>query len=506
MMSNETGATAPKGLVGFLLGGLRPAILVLAIYFGLSIILRLSLPNSLTLDEAEQSLFSQYWLLGYGPQPPFFNWVQNLFVDLLGISVFALALPKFLTLLLCYLFYGLAAREIDGRPSITVLAMMSLLTLPQVSYMPQQDLTHTVALLMATSLFLFALFRTLNRPSLVSYLLLGAAIGIGTISKYNFVLLPAATVIAVFCDKGWRPRLFDWRVLVTAVLALAIILPHAAWLLDHVGMATAGTLEKMGDEGQEHGFARVMKALLSLLLACIAFGALSVVALAIAARLRSVAPVAGTKDRFTSLIGRIMLLSLAGVVLVILMTDTGKITERWLDPYLLVLPLYLVLKLDRSGFDMPLIFRRLVPFFLVLMVVTLLPFAGKTWTAGLTGAANRVNIPFADAADRLRGEDMPVAIIAGDMHLAGNMRMQFPELPVINLKEPPGAFPDRLILGSPILVVWYLKPGHDAGATPDLSKIPAAEGRRLSAPETLHLPYYFSNGRRQLDLGYAWLR
>lgn len=353
MMSKETGARAPKGLAGFLLGGLRPAILVLAIYFGLSIVLRLSLPNSLTLDEAEQSLFSQYWLLGYGPQPPFFNWVQNLFVDLLGVSLFALALPKFLSLLLCYVFYGLAVREVDGRPSIIVLAMMGLLTLPQVSYMPQQDLTHTVALLMATSLFLFGLFRTLNRPSLFSYAVLGVAIGIGTISKYNFVILPAATVIAVFCDRGWRPRLFDWRVLVAGILALAIIVPHALWLLDHVGMATHGTLTKMGDESGRHGASRIVKGLISLVLACIAFGGLTVVALAIAARVKSLAPIAGAQDRFTRLTGRIMAISLVGVIIVILVTDTTRITERWLDPYLLLLPLYLALKLDRAAMTCP---------------------------------------------------------------------------------------------------------------------------------------------------------
>jgi lipopolysaccharide core galacturonosyltransferase RgtA len=506
MMSNETGVKAQKGLAAFLLGGFRPAVMFLALYFAASVILRLSLPNSLTLDEAEQSLVSQYWLLGYGPQPPFFNWLQHLFVDAIGISVLALALPKYLTLLLCYVFYGLAAREIDQRPSIVAFAMMSLLTLPQVSYMPQQDLTHTIAVLMATALFLFGLFRTLQRPSLLSYTVLGIAIGIGTISKYNFVLLPAAAMIAVFCDAGWRRRLFDWRVLVTAVLALAIILPHAAWLVGHLTMATAGTLSKMIDANAPHGAIRILKAFLSLVLACIAFGALSVVALAIAARVRGLAPLSSGTDRFTRLVGRMMLLSLAGVVIVILVAGTTKITERWLDPYLLVLPLYLVLKLDRAGFDMPLVFKRLVPFFVVLMVVTLIPLAGRTLTAGLTGASNRINIPFADAADRLRGEAMPVAIIADGMHLAGNMRMQFPDLPVINGQQAVGTFPDRLVLGSPILVVWYLRSSQDTGVAPDLSAIPAAQGRRLSPPETLHLPYYFSNGREQLDLGYAWLR
>ncbi len=197
----------PGRLATFLAAGLWPATLFLGAYFLLSIAVRLILPNALTLDEAEQTLFSQYWLAGYGPQPPFYNWVQNAFVSVIGISLFSLTLPKFLMLLLCYVFYGLAARELDARPGFTAMAMLSLLTLPQLSYMPQQDLTHTVAALMATSLFLYGLLRTLNRGDWQGYVVLGLAMGIGTISKYNFVLLPASAIIAVFCDREWRGRL-----------------------------------------------------------------------------------------------------------------------------------------------------------------------------------------------------------------------------------------------------------------------------------------------------------
>lgn len=107
-MDRESGAIfaredlkEPGRLTRFLSRGLWANALFLGIYFALSIAVRLILPNSLTLDEAEQSLFSQYWLAGYGPQPPFYNWVQNAFVRVMGISLFSLMLPKFLMLFLC---------------------------------------------------------------------------------------------------------------------------------------------------------------------------------------------------------------------------------------------------------------------------------------------------------------------------------------------------------------------------------------------------------------------
>ena len=113
--------------------------------------------------------------------------------------------------------------------------------------MAQQDLTHTVALLCATSLFLFGFFRTLERPSLLSYLVLGIATGIGVISKYNFALMPFIAIAAAIPDREWRRRIFDWRILPALVIALAITLPHLLWLYQNMEVASAGTLSKMVD-------------------------------------------------------------------------------------------------------------------------------------------------------------------------------------------------------------------------------------------------------------------
>jgi 4-amino-4-deoxy-L-arabinose transferase-like glycosyltransferase len=506
--NGAAGTPAVSGRIGKLANvlerGLWPIFAFIGVYCTVSLLVRLALPNALTLDEAEQSLFSQYWLLGYGPQPPFFNWVQNAVVSVLGVSLFALALPKFTMLFLAYVFFGLAARELDRRPGFVAVATLSLLTLPQVSYMPQQDLTHTVAVLMATSLFLYGLFRTLKRPDWQSYLILGLAAGIGTISKYNFVMLPAATFIAVVADRQWRNRLLDPRFVLSAAVGLFVVLPHTLWLLGNLDLASAGTIGKMVEANAPQGVTRIIRALGSLALACIAFGALTVIILGLAFK-HSFKQCLSTGTPETRLLGRIMLISLLGVVIVIIVAGTTKITERWLDPYLMVLPLYLLLKLDHVGADVEQSLGRLMPVFLVIMVITLLPLPGKTVTGGLTGSYTRINYPFAAVADALEAEGEPAIIVAAGMHLAGNMRMQFPDVPVINSEQAIAGFPPPEAMKAPVLAIWVQDVSDHADHVPiDLSQVNPL-GLVQSSPKSLALPFSYGDGKTELKLGYVWL-
>ncbi|MBW8786161.1 MAG: glycosyltransferase family 39 protein, partial [Rhizobium leguminosarum] len=246
---------------------IRTAGLLLAAYFVLNIALRISLPHSLELDEAEQSFFSQYLLAGYGPQPPFYNWMQYAVVSVTGMSIGALIVPKNILLFLSYLFYGLAGRRALKNEALAAVGMLALLTLPQVSYMAQQDLTHTTALLFASSLFLYGFFRTLDRPDIGSYLLLGLATGIGLISKYNFALMPVVALIAILPDSEWRRRALDWRMLAAAAVTLVIVLPHAIWLQGNLAFASSDTLVKMAAGSEPAGAVRIGKGLLAFLVA-----------------------------------------------------------------------------------------------------------------------------------------------------------------------------------------------------------------------------------------------
>jgi hypothetical protein len=483
--------------------GLRPACILLIFYFALSALVRIVLPNGLTLDEAEQSLFSQFWLLGYGPQPPFYNWVQNAVVAVGGISLAALTLPKFVMLLLCYVFYGMAARQIDARPGFASLAMLSLLTLPQLSFMPQQDLTHTVAVLMATSLFLYGLFRALTRSDWQAFLIVGLAAGIGCISKYNFVLLPVAALLAIASDSHWRARLLDIRLFISVIVAAAIILPHALWLVGHVDLASSGTLSKMAASGQPGSAGRIAKAVLSLVVACLAFGGLTVAILGLAYRRRfGEAWAAG--DAWTRLLGRMMLFSLAGVVVVIIATGTTKITERWLDPYLLILPLWLLLKFERGGADTRASLPRLFPAFAVILAVTLLSVPGKTLLAGFTGSYSRINQPMSDIADALHRSGEPSLILADTQHLAGNMRLQFPSAAVERLEDWQHAIASYP--KGPVLLVWGADDEVGAAPPEELDAILQGRAATISQAERIERPYRFSFGRRLFSVNYLWLR
>ncbi|WP_454848799.1 glycosyltransferase family 39 protein [Rhizobium binxianense] len=484
---------------------LKAASLLLAAYFLLNIALRMLLPHALELDEAEQSFFSQYLLPGYGPQPPFYNWLQYAVVSLAGMSMWALVVPKNILLFLCYVFYGLAAREALKEKGLSAIAMLSLVTLPQVSYMAQQDLTHSVAVLLATSLFLYGFFRTLERPSIGSYLVIGLATGIGIISKYNFALMPVAALIAVLPDREWRGRLLDWRMLILAVAALVVVLPHALWLRDNFAFASTGTLEKMIDSHGPTGIARVTKGLGAFLVAIVAFAALPVILFAATFRSQFFHALSAG-NRWTRMLERLMLASLAGIVVVILLTGATTIRERWLNPFLLVLPIYFFLKMQAAGFDLSAGLRRLRPVVPVLMACVLAALAFRVVGAGLVGSYSRPNAPIADFVRAVTRQASPVLVIASDPYVAGNLRLQLPEVPVVIPDFPAPGIPTYATARGPVLVAWRGRRTADSAMPETFSDALAEAGIRLPEIGSLALPYSFGRPGDTFALGYSWVQ
>ena len=224
--------------------------LLLAGYFAVNLLVRLAMPGTLEFDEGQQLFFGQWIAIGYDSQPPFYNWLQYGIIQLLGSSVLALAVLKNLMLFLSYLLFGLTAHAIIRDRVLAVIATLALITFPHISYEAQRDLSHTVALLFAACMFFFFFVRALQRPTVFHYAMTGVSIGIGILSKYNFVLLPLAAAIALLPDRQLRRRLFDWRTLLMVAVAAAIVTPHALWFLDHVRTATAETIQKLTDDAE----------------------------------------------------------------------------------------------------------------------------------------------------------------------------------------------------------------------------------------------------------------
>ncbi|MBB2710156.1 glycosyltransferase family 39 protein [Rhizobium sophoriradicis] len=487
---------------------IKTAALLLAAYFVLNIALRITLPHSLELDEAEQSFFSQYLLAGYGPQPPFYNWMQYAIVSVTGMSIGALVVPKNILLFLCYLFYGLAGREALKDQALAAIGMLALITLPQVSYMAQQDLTHTTALLFASSLFLYGFFRTLDRPGVGSYLLLGLATGIGLISKYNFALMPVVALIAILPDAEWRRRALDWRMLIAVAVALVIVLPHAIWLQGNLAFASSDTLVKMAAGNEPAGIARIGKGLLAFLIAILAFAALPVAIFAAAFR-RDFVRALSARNRWTGMMERMMLASLAGIALIVLFTGSTTVRERWLDPFLLVLPIYFLAKMKAAGLDFSAGLRRFRPVVPVLMACVLVALGFRVVGAGLIGTYSRPNVPMADLVREMTRQAEPALVIASDPYVAGNMRMQLPHVPVVIPDFPVAGIPAYTTAGGPVLIVWRGKKtatAADAVMPERFSSALTAAGIAPQEIGALSLPYYFGRQGDNFALGYAWVR
>lgn len=487
---------------------IKTAGLLLAAYFALNIVLRIALPHSLELDEAEQSFFSQYLLAGYGPQPPFYNWMQYAVVSLTGMSIGALIVPKNILLFLSYLFYGLAGRRVLKDQTLAAIAMLALITLPQVSYMAQQDLTHTTALLFASALFLYGFFRTLDRPEMGSYLLLGLATGIGLISKYNFALMPVAALIAILPDSEWRRRALDWRLLAAIAVALVIVLPHAIWLRNNLAFASSDTLVKMAAGNEPAGMVRAGKGLLAFLVAIIAFAALPVAIFAGTFR-RDFIRALSAGNRWTGMMERMMLASLAGIALIVLFTGSTTVRERWLDPFLLVLPIYLLAKMQAAGIDLSAGLRRLRPLLPVLMACVLIALGLRVVGAGLIGTYARPNVPMAGFSREMTRQGQPALVIASDTYVGGNMRLQFPDVPVVIPDFPIPGIPAYDEAKGPVLIVWRGKKTATAADAVMPDRFTSALTAAGIAPReigSLSLPYYFGRQGDNFALGYAWAR
>ncbi len=163
----------------------QPGVIVWAVlaYFILCVIMRVLRSDSLQNDEAEQAFLSQMLLLGYGRQPPLYDWLQIGMNALFGLSVATLSALKNSLLFLCCIFYGLAARQVMEDRRLPLIAMLGLLMVPSISVLAQRDLTHAIATLCFVSLFLLAFLKTLDRPSLGSYILLGLTVGLGFLTN-----------------------------------------------------------------------------------------------------------------------------------------------------------------------------------------------------------------------------------------------------------------------------------------------------------------------------------
>jgi 4-amino-4-deoxy-L-arabinose transferase-like glycosyltransferase len=405
---------------------------LLAGYFLIQLIVRLSMPDSLDLDEAEQVYQSQWWLLGYGPQPPLYNWLQQLFIAVFGSQVLALSLFKNLLLFSTWSFLYLVARRILGANRLAALVTLSLVFIPQISWESQRDLSHSVLVTTLSILTIFQGIKLLDQPDLKNYLIFGLIVGLGCNAKYSYLLFVAALFLAAFSLEDIRKLLLRPALIPAALLALAICAPHWWWLFGNLDLAAESTISKLMRPADESFMTLRWQGVLSLLTASFQFIALFALVFGIFF-LRKESRYSGERPLLERLILRYFIALLAIFLVFILFTGVNFIKDRWMQPLMLAAPLAAFLIWGRQsasghhGYGLTaLVFMMLIPFLLILRVVAI----------DLTGSPERLNLPYSEFVAEAFPGNKPAVVLTERVRTAGNIRLQMPDTRVLTAERP----------------------------------------------------------------------
>ncbi len=416
--------------------------------------LRMVYAGSVEPDDADLVLFSQSVAWGYSDQAPLYSWLCEVAFAVFGVGVVAITVVRTLILAVTLWWLDAAAQLVCPDRRMALLAMYSVLLIPSLSWHALAYLTHTNLALALCGATLYAFLRLLRDGRTLDYLLFGSAVGLGFITKYTFVWFPVALILAGLTLPEGRRRVLDWRTALAAVVCLALIAPHLVWLKEHLDTIRHILAVKTSRGELEHAgyFARAGRGLQDAAInAVLIAGPLAVVLKLFFPKTRPTSP-EPDRELFRKLLGRFFLATVAVVMLQILVLGAARFHERWLQPFAVVFPLWLVSRIDPTALQAKRVkaFVGLLVFFAVGYTVARAVQVG--WFVDMPRGAYPMRMDFSELAEQITAEvgDSP-AVLTPEREIGGNLLLHLPQAKVACTASP--AYPIDLGTG-PIVIVW----------------------------------------------------
>ena len=449
---------------------LRTLVIGLGLYFAAQVLIRVVTSAALEMDEAEQVFLTQWFLFGYSPKPPLnpkpplYTWLQLAFFQIFGVSVFALSFLKNLLLFLTFVFVFLSARLLTGNVRLAVLTTLSLFLFPQIAWESQRDLTHSVlAMMLGAATLLGALYVSRAR-TLSSYILFGGLLGLGTMSKYTFLIFASALLLGLLLTPDTRAMILDRRILATLAVSVLVTLPHLLWWWSHVQEASSyiGRLPQAGDTTRLQAVGAFLRAIASFLaIPCLAYVLLFPSGFRPSRWVRATRGQLGLLDRVL-----VLVLAIFGAIAVLLVL--GRVNQRWLQPLLWFFPIAFFAHLPPEAVSERAwrwCVRGAVAVAAIILVASPVRVVGLSLIDRYTPFAEtaeyrffrypaRFNYPFEAIAEEVRKHGFDKGVIVAETGvLAGNMRLQFPDSLVAAPRRMPVDVRDE-VLGKPVVAIW----------------------------------------------------
>lgn len=254
----------------------RPMTVHVMVLFMMSIywLVRMFAFSGLSADEAEQVLFAQSFQWGYDvANPPLYTWILIALFKIFGKSAAVVLLFKFALLYAIYASLFQAARLILGeeRRLDAALVGLSPVLFFFVSWHSIFNYSHSLL----NALFVIVTFIAFEKVAATRqarwYALFGLAIGIGLLSKYAFALFVLALVVATISTKSLRMTLISPKIVLTALIAMAVVAPHAVWMLESRDLVDHAIAYKLQTQTDAAYLETVGKGLWNLVRATFAF-------------------------------------------------------------------------------------------------------------------------------------------------------------------------------------------------------------------------------------------
>ncbi|HWR57320.1 MAG TPA: glycosyltransferase family 39 protein, partial [Thermodesulfovibrionales bacterium] len=147
---------------------------------------RLLVSSSMEADESEQFLDSSVLSIGYLQHAPLYTWIVKGAFLMFGRSLVTLLIIKYSLIFSLYFILFLIARHFwDTRESLIITG--ALLLFPTYSYEAHRDLSHTILVSVMAAATCLLYIGMMKKEKTIYYPIAGIFIGLGILSKYNFV-------------------------------------------------------------------------------------------------------------------------------------------------------------------------------------------------------------------------------------------------------------------------------------------------------------------------------
>ncbi|PHN93118.1 hypothetical protein CSC80_13500 [Maribacter sp. 6B07] len=382
--------------------------------------------SALELEDAEQAYYSQWLRWGYDDQPPLYTWLQYGFNTVFGVGKLAFSLLRAVlfagTLLLLYRFSGLRIKEADTSK----LAVLALVLIPVYIDFTFRRLSHTSLLCLCVVASYYSIQLLLARKSILNYLLLGLVLGVGIMSKYNYIFFLVTFAVVALWDKELRAIVFNPKILLSVLVSVLLVGPHLYWLLgpyEYQSFLTSSIEEKIGKEQAKSGFSMLpfmiyLKGLFALM-----FPVITIISIGYFSKNLSFNKL-GINWFFKMLITQLLVLGLFFLIF-----QSQKVETRWLLPLFIPFVVLLLEIVDLKN-SKKLVTVGYWVFILVIGIQTI-----RTPIEKVMKIPSSVHFGFEPVASKLSKNYNTYHWVLPNVTYAGNVRLLHPERTILSADD-----------------------------------------------------------------------